>query len=210
MYEVSVEEFERCVSAEGCKVEDVKVASGGYFDYRFHHETKRARGRVPMNGVSWYGARDYCAWIGARLPTEAEWEYVACGGKRQLRYPWSPEMPPTCKHAVFGGGVAKKCGYTSTREVNTRLPFGEHPVFYVVHLAGNVWEWVADWYGPDYYVRSPLKNPPGPEKGTAKVQRGGGWNDDDPTVFRTTYRAQMSPELQLADVGFRCATESIH
>lgn len=208
MYEVSVGEYRQCVAAGACSMSQIQ-ATGGYFNYPAAGSKQKNNG-LPANGVTWFGARDYCAWIGARLPTEAEWEYAARGGARELRYPWDPQVPPTCRHAVFKGGAGQRCGYRATREVNSRLPLGEHPEFYVVHLAGGVWEWVADWYAADYYAESPSQNPTGPETGTGKVQRGGGWTNIDAKVFRTTYRAQMLPDMKLDDVGFRCATESIY
>jgi len=212
MYEVSVREFRRCIKAGVCHIKDVQ-STGGYFNYRIDGARSAEtawQDEGPMNGVTWFGARDYCAWIGARLPTEAEWEYAARGGKRELRFPWEPQAAPTCQHLVFKGGADQKCGYRATRRTNSRMPLGEHPTFYVVHLAGNVWEWVADWYAEDYYEHAPSKNPQGPEEGEARVHRGGGWTDHEDKVFRTTYRAQMPPGMQLDDVGFRCATESIY
>jgi len=221
-HEGSVTDVHKCLVAGGCSLSDI-ATSGGYFDYprnsqdgapqvyRKRHDASDARGHgmVPVNGVSWYGARDYCSWIGARLPSEAEWEYVASGGAKELRFPWLPDVMPTCEHLSFKGTASEECGYEASREVNERMRLGEHPVFFVVHIAGNVWEWVSDWYAPSYNSRTITTNPTGPPSGSTKVQRGGGWSDEELTIFRTSHRAQMAPDLKLADVGFRCAASSI-
>jgi formylglycine-generating enzyme required for sulfatase activity len=200
-HEVSVERFRWCVRVGACRADDVEQ-SGGYFNYGREH-----RDRHPVNGVTWFGARDYCAWVGGRLPTEAEWEFAARAGRLQRRYPWEQSEAPTCKHAVFGGGSAGMCGIDSTAEVAYYPPLGENRASWVEHMSGNVWEWTADWYAEDAYAKSAAVDPRGPETGTARVQRGGGWSDDDASVLRTTFRAQMDPTMKLADIGFRCVSD---
>ncbi|MCB9787109.1 MAG: formylglycine-generating enzyme family protein [Deltaproteobacteria bacterium] len=197
-HEVSVGQFRWCVLAGACDADDIEQ-SGGYFNYG--REDRRWH---PANGVSWFGARDYCAWIGGRLPTEAEWEYAARGGKMERRYPWDPDVEPTCRHAVFGGGTQSRCGIESSSEVTYYPGMGENRVSWVEHMAGNVWEWTADWYAEDAYAHSAEVDPRGPPTGTGRVQRGGGWSEADPIALRTTFRAQMDPHMKLADVGFRC------
>ncbi|MEZ4265745.1 MAG: SUMF1/EgtB/PvdO family nonheme iron enzyme [Myxococcota bacterium] len=199
-HEVSVAQFRWCVRAGACDGDDI-AQSGGYFNYGRPH-----RDAYPANGVNWFGARDYCAWIGGRLPTEAEWEYAARGGRAQRRYPWDPAVEPTCEHAVFGGGTGNRCGIDSTSEIAYYPPLGENRVSWTEHMAGNVWEWTADWYQEDAYAHSGELDPRGPETGVGRVQRGGGWNEDDSATLRATFRAQMDPSMQLADIGFRCVT----
>ena len=194
--EVEAQVYAACVDAGGCSASDVK-GGGGFFNFR-----NEARWNHPINGVTWKGASDFCRWIGGRLPTEAEWEYVARGAGTDRRFPWGDD-PPRCPFAVMTNG----CGDGSTTAGETR----KGTELYVIrNLAGNVWEWTADWYDPGYYASSPRENPRGPAAqlpGLGKVQRGGGWSNSDPDDLRSALRAQMEPDAQLSDVGFRCVRD---
>ena len=202
MYEVTVDQYRWCTRIGPCSEDD--VGTGGYFNYERPHA-----GEHPVNGVNWHGAEAYCGWIGGRLPTEAEWEFTARAGGLQRRYPWTGESELTCGHLIFGGGAESRCGIDATEAAGYHPPLGEDRTLWTLHMAGNVWEWTADWYDADYYARSPQKDPQGPHTGTGRVQRGGGWSDADPAVFRGAFRAQMDPTMKMPDVGFRCVADAV-
>jgi len=138
----------------------------------------------PATRVAWEEAQRYCAHLGSRLPTEAEWEKAARGTDGR-QYPWG-NAPPSREHCNYGRQVGHASQVGSYPEGVS--PYGMHD------LAGNMWEWVADWYDETYYRTSPRRNPKGPAEGTHKVVRGGAWNYDPPC--RGFY------------VGFRCAKDA--
>ncbi len=148
----------------------------------------------PATMVSWTEAYDFCSWLDKRLPTEAEWEYAAKGSEGRS-YPWG-EKPPTRSLARFGGLQKGPVAVHTT-------PAGATPQG-VFHLAGNVAEWVQDWWQPGYYATSPLQDPQGPETGDYKIFRGGSWSDSAVEI-RPTVRGFHNMSKGAGYIGFRCA-----
>lgn len=182
----------------------------------------KGREKHPVVHISWFDALAYCKWKSEatghqyRLPTEAEWEYAARGGLAKREYMWGDEQTPGGKHMAniwqgrFPNHNTVADGFRGTAPVGSFPPNG----YGLFDMAGNVWEWCADWYLPDYYARSPAKNPQGPdtsydpnEPGVMKrVQRGGSYLCTDLYcgAFRPSTRMKTSPDTGLSHAGFRC------
>ena len=215
--EVTNADYARCVDARACRAPSRKNAADNHLgpDERFRHPMQ------PVSSVAWDDAKAYCAFVGKRLPREAEWERAARGGDDR-RYPWGND-PPTPAHAVFEAAV--------TADVATHPggdgPFGHHD------LAGNVWEWVDDVYDPYAYARPGAPRGEGGSCAEAlraladirqkhksgftgsnplpveceRVLRGGGFNYA-PTGLRVTNRVHHPPRFRLVMAGFRCARDA--
>ena len=186
--EVTNAQYNQCVTASVC------AASEPLNDH-FSDET-------PVQGINWLDADVYCRWVGGQLPTEAQWEYAARGPDGR-RFPWG-DSPPDGSLANFD------------RNVGTTTPVGHYPAgaswVGALDMAGNVQEWVADWYDSDYYSSSPHDNPTGPVSGNFnnfKVLRGGSWGGGARYV-RGAYRYNVSASVRSHFIGFRCLVPQVN
>ncbi|MCP4896693.1 MAG: formylglycine-generating enzyme family protein [bacterium] len=223
-YKVTNKDFWRFIEAGGYS-EPSYWSAGGFGEYgelprhwnssRFHGGGIPGGGDFPVVGVSWFEAAAYCSWISSqtgqnyRLPTEAEWERAARADD-QRRFPWGDSIDGSLANYEFSGGPYEpgltpvgfydgtvREGFKTGKNIS---PFG------VVEMTGNVWEWCSDWYGGDFYSSSPTQSPTGPESGSSKVLRGGGWVDSH-YYHRAANRNSSFPENRNPIQGFRCVRD---
>jgi formylglycine-generating enzyme required for sulfatase activity len=199
--EVTNAQYRECVETGAC---DAPSDTTYYDDANYAQH--------PVVVVSWNDADAYCRWAGKRLPTEAEWEKAARGTDGWV-YPWGNTFDGSkvnfcdknCPEDVFWKDASVDDGYIYTAPVGS-YPAGASP-YGALNMAGNVKEWVADWYDPGYYSQSPARNPSGPDSGEERVTRGGSWYDT-PAPVRSVFRGGFYPDEIYSYVGFRCARDS--
>jgi len=186
--EVTNSMYLKCMQAGGCTP---PVSHNLYYNnwvYRDH----------PVVYITWFQANDYCEWADRRLPTEAEWEKAARGANDWRPYPWGFDDPNP-----------RLANYTDTdihESVSSfRYPLGASP-YGVLNMSGNVREWIADWYDPNYYAVSPYANPKGPETGKERSLRSGSYNETDRGVS-IIKRYRHEPQSAGLSRGFRCAQD---
>jgi len=183
--EVTNAQYAKCVAAGVCNAPDnSRWQDAAYADH-------------PVTDVDWDQASEYARWVGGRLPTEAEWEKAARGTDGRT-YPWGEEQPDQSR--------ANCCDF-----VNDTTPVGSYPAggspYMALDMAGNVWEWTADWYDSRYYSQSPAQYPTGSASGEWRVLRGGAfWNDTEDV--RVAYRRRLNPYSLSGLLGFRVASSS--
>ncbi len=219
--EVTVRAYEACVKEGKCERTPDDVDYEGITDesraaYKsFCNARKPERLDHPINCVDWDMASKFCAWKGARLPTEAEWE-VAARGLEQRDYPWGGETPDATRLNAAGSefeawSLSKSMKPGKMVEQDDKF-VGTAPVGSfragatpegVLDLAGNVFEWTADWFGP--YTPAPATDPKGPPTGEKRVARGGAFNAKEPQWVKAAYRWGNLPRTYNHGIGFRCA-----
>ncbi len=205
-YEVTNAMYQLCDDADVCS-RPKSTASRTRDSYYGNPEYDN----YPVIHVTYGDASTYCNWVGGRLPTEAEWERAARGDEGDRTFPWGDTAAEGiqanfCDYGCpeSGGSHNQQDGYGETAPVGS-YPAGISP-FGLFDVAGNVWEWVFDYFSDDYYVVSPDENPIGPATSAYRVIRGGGWSNPSSGV-RVVQRSGLSPSKNLDTLGFRCALD---
>jgi len=215
--EVTNTQYAACVREGSCRqpLYTGSATRSTYYDSDIH-------GDYPVIGINWYQARDYCAWIGGSLPTEAQWEKAARSHDGR-NYPWewigavynnrSEIRLNYCdiECTLQWADRSYSDGFADTAPVGS-FPAGASP-YGVLDMAGNVWEWTNDWYSSESFKDMSLENPTGPEAGVEKVIKGGSWMDGLTTnvtlIFRSSNRAFRHPLQAYNDLGFRCILPAV-
>ncbi|WP_394842907.1 bifunctional serine/threonine-protein kinase/formylglycine-generating enzyme family protein [Pendulispora brunnea] len=221
IHEVTARDYKACSQIGQCRRAPVDVDWPGITRQERKAYSTACTGAAPdkadhpINCVTWPMAHAYCAARGKRLPTEAEWEYAARGPDGRT-FPWGDEAPTPLLVNACGSecsawgdskGVELDMLYSTSDGYPTTSPVGKFPSgksrYGLYDVAGNVWEWVADWYGD--YSAVEAENPTGPENGDRRVIRGGGWNGAFDDWLLPSFRYAQDPEARSHGIGFRCA-----
>ncbi len=190
--QVTVDQYRACVDAGACTAPSTSEwCNWGQSD----------RGKHPINCVDWNQAQAFATWAGGRLPSEAEWEYAARSGGGDCKYPWGDE-DATCERAVMNDGSGYGCGRDSTWPVCSKLK--GNTTHGLCDMAGNVWEWVQDWYHYSYNGAPTDGLAWESPTGSDRVFRGGSWNHGA-SLVRAAFRDGNSPGIRNDDLGFRVA-----
>jgi len=219
-FPVTDDEYQKFVQATGYPppvVRDLPLIALGEREASFresaapyvweHGRAPAGHGSHPVVLVRYDDALAYCEWLSqtiarvVRLPTEAEWEKAARAGADGLRYPWGNDIDASRGNFLADPPTRPQRG---TRPTGTYAP----NAFGLYDVCGNVWEWVSDWYGADYYGRGDNRDPRGPQSGSMRLVRGGSWLNDDVTMLRCAYRHKVPPDTYSYSVGFRIVCEA--
>ncbi len=217
-FPVTNEEYARFVRTTGHPAPEARepplIAASPAREDQFHEfaapyawtgtEPPAGHGTHPVVLVRYHDAVAYCRWLTdttghvTRLPTEAEWERAARGGVDGQRYPWGDDIDPSRGNFLTDPAAKRQRG---TRPTGTYPP----NAYGLYDVAGNVWEWVSDWYAADYYSIGDLRDPAGPPTGGMRIVRGGSWVNDDVAMLRCAYRHAVPPDTYAYSIGFRVA-----
>ena len=187
--EVTNAQYAGCVAMDACTAPH---SSMSFTHFWYYGNPEYAS--YPVINVDWYQAQAFCTWVGGSLTTEAQWEKAARGSTDTRAFPWG-DASPVCSLANFWYCLGDTSAVGS-------YPAGASP-YGLLDMAGNVWEWVKDWYSDTYYSSLPYDNPSGPDTGDYKVLRGGDWGSSGISL-RVAHRLTSNPTLEGGNLGFRC------